>query len=367
MALSKRREKKTMANSINELKKALNLTTVRVKWNDPFPFNELIDLNKDNPVLNERIERFSAQISMHRLDNSCVNKKDLTKIGTIADACDITLAYFVTTPLAIDIFFYEKMETEDWLAMFKTHCTRRQFFKLVYTLRNIKYLADDFALANYYQMISPSLPLGYSAAAKRIDDDYIIVSYTHDVESPILRVIKIKDNGFETLIPEIHCDLNEFNSITLKFDGKTYSGDSIKTLFDGKEKEYGESTVCTAFNDEFHILDAENGTVQIQSLTGNHDNDDYFSIEKFRKTTKISVILEVKRNNKKALLLNNGYIWFLHDDTFKDILSISGLEHLNLDIFMMSSVKKGIVLSRDTNSIELVPAPVIENMIYRLL
>jgi hypothetical protein len=350
-----------MANSINEMKEALNIKTVRSEWNDLFPKDELLAINKENRVMSRKIKKFYEKLDRHNLSVCRVNRRDLCNIGQIADECDLILAYIVSEPIAIELFFWDKMETTDWLAQFKPHCTRRQFFSMVQTLKNIKPASSEFTLSQYYQLISPNVPIGYTATATKLDNDHIIVAYRHDVAKPIFRVIEIAEDGFKSFVPEIRVDLDLFDSIELSFNGKTYRGDSIKTLWDGNEHGHNDAdTISAEFNGKTHILNTATGTIEFSY-------EEFFEIEKFRRGKNIEIILEVNRHNKKALLLSNGFVWILHNDTFYDIRSFSGLEQINLDFFAMSSQRKGIVFSRDLNSIELVPCAIFSDLIYRLL
>ena len=352
-----------MATSIREIKDILNIKSVRAEWNDPFPRDQLLSVNSDDPSLCDKIKKFYAQIDKHNLSVCYVTRRDLCIICQIADACDIMLAYIVTEPTAIELFFWHRMETVDWLAQFKPLCTRRQFFALVQTLKNIKPASCEFTLSQYYQLVSPNLPFGYTTNTVKLDKDHLIVVYRHDVLSPIFRVVEISNNGFKSFTPEIKTNMESFESIILEFNGKTYRGDSLKTLWDGNERGYEDrNTISIEYGGKTHILNTVEGTVEFS------DNDgDFFEIEKFRRAKNIDIILEVNRHNKKAVLLSNGFVWILHNDTFCDVRSFSGLDQLNLDLFSMSSLEKGIVISRDANSIELVPCAIFSDLIYRLL
>ena len=358
------------AKSIAEVKKELNLKTVRVEWNDPFPAKELLNVNKSDNILHPRLEAFCEQMIQHGLDRSKVTRKDLVKLCALADANDLIMAYIVTEPTAIEIFCHEKVRTDAYLAEFKPLMARRLFFNMFQSLRNVKDVNDDFSLSQYYQLASPNLPFGYDAYIKKIDNDYILVSYRHDVLPPIHRIVRVTKRGFESFTPEVSFNPEVFDSITMKFDGKTYTGDSLRTLWDGTERESkdDERTLCYTYKNEFYILDSEKATVQVQSLTSDHSFDDFFDdLDHFRKTAKIDIILEVSRNDKRALLLSNACIWFVDDCSFVNLLSLEGLKTLNTELFTMSSKEKGIVISRDNNGIELVPSTIFENLIYRMM
>lgn len=358
------------AKSIDEVKKELNLKTVRVEWNAPFPIKALLDVNKSDTILRPRLEDFFEQMNRHGLDRSRVTRKDLVKLCALADANNLIMAYIVTDPTAIEIFCHKKVRTDEYLAEFKPLMHRRTFFNMFQSLKNVKEVDDDFSLSQFYQLASPNLPLGYDSYIKKIDNDYILVCYKHEVLPPIHKIVKITNRGFETFTPEVSFNKEVFDSITMKFDGKTYSGDSLKTLWDGVERENNndKKTLCYAYKNEFYILDPEKATIQVQSLTNDHSFDDFFDdLPHFKKVPKIEIIAEVTKNNKIALLLSNACIWFVDDFYFVNLNSIEGMKALNADLFTMSSKERGIVVSRDNNSIELVPCPVFENLIYRMM
>ena len=354
-----------MANSIKEVKEILGIKSVRAEWNDPFPREQLLSINAGDSSLCDKIKRFYSHLDKHNLSACKVDRRDLCKICQIADVCDLMLAYIVTEPIAIELFFWHKIETSDWLAQFKQHCTRRQFFSLFQTLKNVKPANSDFTLSQFYQLVSPNLPLGYTASTFKLDNNHIIVAYRHDVEKPILRVIEISEDGFKSFEPEVYTNMEVFDSIEIKFNGKTYQGDSLKTLWDGTERGYQDKeTISVNYEGCSHILNTVDGTVEFDD---GKDGYDFFEIEKFRRGKNVDIILEVDRHNKKALLLSNGFIWVLNDDTFYDIKGFSGLEQINLDLFSMSSKDKGIVVSKDATCIELVPCSIFADIIYRIL
>lgn len=354
-----------MANSIKEIKEILNIKTVRAEWNDPFPRKQLLSVNTGDRALCDKIKRFYVNLDKHNLSACMVNRRDLCKLGQLADACDLMLVYIVTEPTAIELFFWNKMETADWLAQYKPHCTRRQFFSLFQTLKNVKPANSEFTLSQFYQLVSPNLPLGYTASTFKLDNNHIIVAYRHDVEKPILRVIEISEDGFKSFEPEVSTNMEVFDSIEVKFNGKTYRGDSLKTLWDGIERGYQDrDTISVEYDGKTHILNTVDGTIEFNDGNGGYD---FFGIEKFRRGKNIDIILEVDRHNKKALLLSNGFVWILNDDTFYDIKKFSGLEQINFDIFSMSSTDKGIVISKDASCIELVPCSIFSDLIYRIL
>ena len=266
------------AKSIAEVKKELNLKTVRVKWNDPFPAKELLDVNKSDNILHPRLEAFCDQMIQHGLDRSRVTRKDLVKLCALADANDLIMAYIVTEPIAIEIFCHEKVRTDVYLSEFKEIMSRKIFFNTIQSFRNVKDVNNDFPLSQYYQLVSPNLPFWYDSYVKKIDNDYILVSYKHDVLPPIHNVVKITKRGFETFSPEIIFDPDVFYSTTIKFDGKTYNGYSIRNLFNplNEEKKGDEKFLCYTYKDEFYVLDPSNATIQIQSLTEDHSFDDFF-------------------------------------------------------------------------------------------
>lgn len=353
-----------MANSLNELKQTLNIKTISVEWNDSFPDYMLKSTYIDTPIYNDVLELQSTlSEEYHRIK---ITRKGLYRLGLLAEMHNLELAYFVIDAINIELFFYPKLEsTKQWLEIFKEHLTRRQFFNLVKSYNTIKQYNSMFEMASYFQLTSPERPLNYGKPnVIKLNNDYILIQYPNDVFSPTYRVIK-PGLKFEQFRPSINYDNTTFDCITLDVDDKHFTGDSIKHLWDGNEKTINKIEI--KHKDTKQTLDAQEGLLTIikDDIIKNERNiirD--IPIEKFKRDATTKIILDKTFKDKRAILLSNGFIWYVDEYRFFNIKNIKGFENLNTDLFSMSSEKKGIILSLDENSIECVPSIVFEKIMF---
>ena len=176
------------------------------------------------------------------------------------------------------------------------------------------------------------------------------MQYLNDAGSPDYRVVKPGET-FEEFIPKITYDPSKFNSLKFEFDNKVFTGDCVKYLFDGVEREYG------VIKDGCFHLDPREGLVWC-------DGDSTVeTIPKFKKDHKTEVVFSTFINKKKVVVLDNGTLWILPDNYFVNLRSLKGLENLNTDFFSLSTEKKGIIISLEPNTMECVPKNVFQRFL----
>ena len=340
-----------MAESFKELECKLNLIPVSVNWNDSLPFDLIIEKYSDSTLKDKIV--ILAETVKKRYKDIKVNKLDLYKVGVLADSFDLRLAYFITGNNSIDLIFHDDLNTKDWMDQFKGEVCRRQFFNLIHSYRNFKPYNSLFSISTFYTLYSSNLPIQCNKVNTYIiGKEYIVVQYLNDYGNTEYRVIK---PGFEftEYIPTIKYNSDNFQCLQFEFDNKVFTGDCVKYLFDGVDREYGNID-----DGEFH-LDPKEGTVW-------KDGDCYQEyIPKFKKDQKTKVLFSIMVKDKKVILLDNAFIWVIPDNQFISLRSIKGLENLDTDIFSISTKEKGIMVSVEPGTMECVPTVVFQQFLTR--
>lgn len=347
-----------MVKSLEELKSELNIKTISVDWNECFPYYMLESTYK-NDSFYENICLFVNALSEQ--PRYYINRKGLYQLGVLAEVFDLLLAYFVIDYKSIELFFYPKKATNEWLETFKKHLNRRQFFNTVKSYRTIKKYNSYFDISSYYQLCSPDIP-SYNGKPNviKLNNDYLLIQYPNDVYSSDYKVIKI-GTKFETLNPKISFNSDVFECITLKVEDKVFTGDSIKHLWDGTERT--KNVINIKFKNIDYTLTPETGLLRSYDSETNTERED--EIEKFKVDAYTFIISVREYKGKTAAILSNGFIWYLDDNRFLNLKSIPGFEHLDVEIFGMSSEKRGIILRMDENSLENVPCSVFEKLLFK--
>lgn len=346
-----------MAQSIDELKKALNIKTIKTDWNKKIPDKkELLAIAKNTSFFNE-MKCFVDALIKTNINKDIITLKSITKLGVLAESCGLFMGIINTTPEYIELFFMNLIPTDKRMEMFKPHLTRKQFFNCILSCGNFKEYTSKFNdSAKYYQLVSPKTPDGYSAKLIKLDKDLILVKYSSDFSLPVLKVFKLTDDGELLSIPlNVEYNNSVFNTITLFVDNKIFTGDAFTRLWNGVEKQQPERYIKIQIDGKLYSLDTDTCTVTLtdySSLTITKT-----SIECFRKMTNgVSLLLTQSANNNIFALLDNGYVWNLTKNKFIDIISMFGPGNdVNIELLTMSSKQKGIIISKHQNSLEVIP------------
>lgn len=348
-----------MIETINELKETLNLKTIQADWNDNFPLY-MLDSTYRGTNIHQNI--LALESELHEQGTIKITRQGLYKVGLLAEIHNLIFAYIITDATTIEFFFYQKIQTNEWLDIFKQHLSRKQFFNTIKSYKNIKPYTSMFDVSTYYQLCAPDTPPSYNKTTiTKINNDYILIQYNHDYFAPTYRVVKI-GKQFEMFKPVLTYKYNAFDSLTLKVDGKEFKTDSTKRFIYETEKEKKLITHFDGVNTYYH-LDPE--TAELKIISKDDGFEQTIQIEKFKRDPHTKVILAKEYKNKQLILLSNGFVWNVQEDSFTNLKTIEGLEDLNTEILSMSSKEKGIVLSLDPNSIELVPTVVFEKFLFK--
>lgn len=342
-----------MLESFEALCAELNLIPISVFWNSPFPFDIIVKHYSKSEMRN-KIDLFINAVK-RKYPDAKVNNLDLYNIGLLAETFDIMIAYFVTGNNSIFLIFHDGLNTKEWMDQFKEKVCRRVFFSLIHSYRNFKNYTSLFPLSTFHNLYSSNLPIQCNKVNLYIlNKEYILVQYLNDAGNPNYRVIKPGET-FEEFIPKVSYDSSKFNCLRFEFDGKVFTGDCVKYLFDGIDKTYG------TIDDGCYHIDPKEGVVWC-------DGDDLVEyIPKFKKDPKVGVVFSTMITNKKVTLLDNGTIWILPDNQFINLKSIKGLETLNQDIFSISTEKRGIMVSLEPNTVECVPKNIFLRFLIKIL
>lgn len=370
-----------MIKSFDELKKLINIKTIRVEWNNFVSASNIKNLYIDsdisfyNPSIppedreiiakkenyNQRLARLESAISNQTIPT---NRRSLYQLGVIAENYDLILAYFVVSPTDIELFFFPKFENNrDWFDMFKNLVTRRQFFNLVKSYKTIKNTYSVFDNSIFYQLFSPEQPDYCSnVAISKLNNDYVLVQYKLDIDKPVYRIVKF-GKELKTFVPDIYYN-NTLEGITLKVDGHIFSGDSVKHLWDGNPKE--KNTIEIEFNKFYYNLDTENSTLYICD-TNDELYKEELQIEKFKKDPYAFIVLDRTINHTRMIVLSNGFLWNVNHDKFFNLANNPALTGLNTEIFSMSSTERGVFLCFDGNGVEQVPVEAFDKLLVSYL
>ena len=346
-----------MCNTFEELKTALNIKTIRCSWNDEFP-RFMLETTYNGCDIDSDVRKLSCLLYDNNMSVK-ITRNGLRKLGVAAELCNLITAYFVCDETYIELFFYPKMATNEWLAVFKQHLTRRQFFNFVKSYKTLKAYNCFSNSSSYYQLIAPDLPPDTSVNVVKLNDEYILLQYLNDVFSPKYKVVK---PGFKFKAFDASLSYKDgfFNSIELMFDNKVFKGDSIRHLYDGTVKQKSSITVDikddNGFNVRYELL-PEMATLDkyVENEEGNYTFDSQIVIEKFRRNAYARIILDKNYKGKRIIVLSNGMVWYPDEEKFVSIRSIKGLENLDFEVFEMSNRENGVFLKLDENSIECVP------------
>ena len=228
-----------MVNSFSELEAKLNIRAIPTSWNSPFPV-EKIKASYKRSEFEVSVNAFLIECQK-KYPDAKVNTVDLFYLGLLAESFDLLLAFFITGNNSIDLFIQNNVNTKEWMNQFKGEVPRRQFFELIHNCKNIKEYNSLFPISTFYNLYSSKLPIYCNKVnVSTLSNEYILIQYMNDIGDPQYRVIKFDNYSFIELTPVIEYNPSNFNSITLKVDGKTFIGDCLKYLWNGID-------VCTAF------------------------------------------------------------------------------------------------------------------------
>ena len=344
-----------MVRSISELKSTLNLVTIKMDWNEPFPEEQqLLEKTKGTDLYSSMVA-FVEALKASKMDKMTLTRNSIRRFGILAESCGIFLGIINDKPDYIELLFMRYESPDKRMEKLNPLLTRKQFFNKILSYDNFKEYPELLTTnSKYIQLSAPKTPDGYSAKLIKLNKDLILVKYNSDFREPVLKCLRVMDNGSITTV-EAKAEYNkdEFDAITLKIGDKTFTGESFTRLWDGVEKQEIDKHIKIKHRDCLYSLD---------TLTGNICITDYktatkqvFTFDKFRKQTNgVSVCVTADIENKCYALLDNGYIWFVTENKLLDLKTYFDCE-INMDILSMSNSLRGVLVSKDPTSLEIVP------------
>ena len=344
-----------MVRSISELKSKLNLVTVKTDWNEPFPEeSQLLEKTKGSDFYSSMVA-FVEALKASKMDKMTLTRNSIRRFGILAESCGVFLGIINDKPDYIELLFMRYESTDKRMEKFKPLLTRKQFFNKILSYDNfMEYPELLTENSKYIQLSTPKTPEGYSAKLIKLDKDLIMVKYSSDFREPVLKCLRVMDNGSTKAI-EAKAEYNkdEFDAITLKVGDKTFTGESFTRLWDGIEKQDVDKYIKIKNGNRLYSLDTLTGNICITDY--NTATKQTFTFDKFRKQTNgVSLCVTAEIENKCYALLDNGYIWFVTENKILDLKSYFDCE-VNMDILSMSNSSKGVLISKDPTSLEIVP------------
>lgn len=330
-----------MVNSFEELEQLLGITPVNTEWGREFPFDAVMNVYKSSQI-GKRILAFIKKAKGFGLNT--LSFVTIHKLGMLADSEGLILAYFVTSPTHVHLFFYPQCTTDKWMSQFKEHTTRRMFFDYIRTYKQTK-TYEPLPNSLCYQILNTMVPSEWNLSSMALGDKYILSKITSDFEPTKLKVYKITDDGLVDVDYTVKYHPTTYNHIELHVENNVFIGTSFTLLWDGVESV--ETSDLEASTDtQKMILNPETGIVQVFDYAKFERR--FYTIPKFGVKKNCCIIRKLPDNN---LLLNNGWVWNTEKNTFKNISTL--LPNQDIKILNLSSSSKWVVLSPQRGFIEL--------------
>lgn len=331
-----------MARSASELESILGIIPIEVTMGGVIPYTEILNTYKETP-LGDKIQNFVTQAKELKFVE--FSFRTIQKLGLLAESYDLILAYFILDPFKVHLFFHPICTTEQWMALFKEHTTRRVFFDYIKTYKQTRVYEPISIKSICTQLLNTMCPNDWSTSILPLNDKYLMVRVTSDFSEQSIMIYKIDFPGFLPVKYELDFYPNQFNRIELKVEDTVFVGPTFTSLWDGKESEC--SPIISVSNKmNKYLLDAEKGILQV--LNFNKFTRSYYVIPKFSVKKNCCIL---KKLTEKLLLLNNGWVWNTENNTFKNTLHL--FQNQDLKILSMSATTFWVVISPIKGFVEL--------------
>lgn len=338
-----------------------NIIPVRIEWNKPFPYQEILYMYKETNLfaaLNSLFEKVHELGDVIIPNGFITTQEVLNNIGYIAKDFGLLLSTISKDMNHTDLFFSEYMDTATWMETWKPVLTRKQFFDMIQTYRGNAKISRLHTLSKMYHLQNPTLRSGIVSNSVPLNENTILTYYTSDYDKPITEVISIEDDGLikyrnhkVTYYPD------DLYPIELVIDGdeNIYHGVTFNNIFSAEVKERIKENLKTSFTYRLGMseywIDFVKKSCGVDTLNKGREykaiiREDFQPAQivyetNYRLNTGIKV---------KVFVFSNGVIWI--PEMYK-VLSIpsSGSPYAccNMAMFTLSKPNKYFVFSDNPN------------------
>lgn len=323
-----------MAESLKELKQEVGIITIPVGWNDPFPIKRILESYSKNEEIVSKLDNLASIITQY--PSFYINTRHLYQLGTLAESVGLLLSYLVISPIQIELFFVDCISQKEWVGKFYDHLTRRKFFDYVKTWRLLGGEASLFPISTPYQLISPNqLPYYGNPKMYRLGTKYLLIQYHHEALGPINRIIKMGTYSFETFTPTISVD-ESLDPLKLEVDGYTFTGDSLKYLYNPEISRREKKEVKIIEEDLTYIFDPSTTTL-IRERDGKQEIIPTKKWDTHPINTYAEPIIDQVFRGKRYILFSNAFLWDVYGEGLINIRSIPEFKTLSKEVFSCSN------------------------------
>lgn len=333
-----------MVRSFEELESILGITPITVTFGGIFPYSEVLDKYRDTSMCS-KIQCFVTQAK--ELEIKDFSSMTIQKLGMLAEGNDLILAYFIIDPFVVHLFFYPSCPTMQWMGLFKEHTTRRVFFDYIKTYRQTRVYEPTKHTSICMQLFNNMCPNDWETTILPLNNKYLMVRSTSDFSKQNLMIYRLDFPGFYPVSYDLKYYPDLFNHIELKVEDTVFTGTTFNTLWDGKENTESSSLISTSTKNKKSLLDSERGVLQVLDFT--KYTRSYYNIPKFNVKKNCCI---VKKLSDTLLLLNNGWVWNVENNTFKNTLHL--FQNQDLKFLQMSTTQHWVVISPIKGFVELI-------------